>query len=306
MTQPTGAPSTLTPSRKSFEIAVSYAVGDEWIARDLHDLLVSSGISVFSYARHPDATGGFLRDNLTRIYEESSLNVLLWSREYAEASNSAASFPAMERRVMVHRHVHKGEAESLLIVAVDAEPIPRDLEIALIHNIRKAGLLGLEELARERLRKLGRRPTPFGTVCHPPPTEKYRGTLHACDFAVSREYGSDTLRRWFKLGDVLVDFPNNYGTKHVYLIPSGLSDVMVRHTQRFLTDPLLIEAKRRVTARFIADVGDRPLSGFWFLSRSPRASEVDVVTVYSGEYDRYLNAHFDAELAIVRREQRGA
>lgn len=275
----------------NFQIAISYASGDGWLARDLHDLLVPYGYSVYCYDKMPDEARGVLRENLRQIYANSWLNILFWSDEYSR--KSLDSFPAMERRFIAHRHVNTGDTQTLLFVRTDASPIPSDFEILLAHRIDQIGLLGLERLAIERLRSLSRRPTAQGVVFHPAPTNTYRSMPEPCRFKVDPGYATDPLNRWKQLADVLVDFPHNQGTRYVYLIPSGLCTAHLRHTDRLRTDPRYLDAKRAATEAWIATVMGKELAGFSFVERKRKSPEKEILTLYCADYDRYLNDHVD-------------
>lgn len=274
-----------------FQIAISYASETGWVARDLHDLLVPYGYSVYCYDKMPDEARGVLRENLRNIYASSWLTILLWSEAYARKPTD--SFPAMERRFIVHRHVNTGDTNTLLFVTTDASPIPPDFEIILAHRIDQTGLLGLERLAIDRLRSLSRRPTSHGVISHPPPTNTYRSMPQPCRFRVNRGYATDPLNRWKQLADVLVDFPNDQGTVYVYLIPSGLCTAHLRHTDRLRTDMRYLNAKRAATEEWIASVIGRELAGFSFVERKRKSPEKEILTVYCAEYDRYLNDHME-------------
>jgi hypothetical protein len=278
----------------SFDIAISYASQQAWLAKDLHDLLTPYGLSVYCYERMPDEAKGFLRERLRDIYATSKLNILIWSESYSKAASD--SFPAMERRFLVHRHVNKGEAESLLSISVDSTAYEGDLDITLVHSVQNLGVVGLEHLVVERMRSLRKFPTAHGIVFHPPPTDKYRSEPRPCGFKLDSRFQNDPLKRWEKL----TIFPNDRGTKYVYLIPSGLCTVFLRHTVRFRTQTDYLEAKRLASIAFSEAVAHRELSGFWFLSSSANAPEREVVTLYCPEYDRYLNDNFEKCLNTVR------
>jgi len=281
-----------------FDIAISYASQEAWLARDLHDLLTPYGRSVYCFDRMPDESRGFLRERLRDIYTTSALNVVIWSESYSKAAPD--SFPAMERRFIIHRHVNKGEAESLFPVSVDATPLDTDLEVTLVHRLQDSGVVGLEHLVIERLRAVRRKATIHGVVFHPPPTDKYRSEPKPCSFQLDPAFQRDPLRRWKKVGDILSIFPNSSGTKYVYLIPSGLCTAFLRQTVRFRTQPDLLDAKRLASAEWAEAVRGRNLAGFWFHSSGPNAPEREVVTLYCPEYDRYLNENFEQALERVR------
>jgi len=106
-----------------FDVAFSYAKEDSWIAKDLFNLVAQSGVSVYCYDYQPTRVAGFLRSRLLDIYRDSRLNVVLWSRAYAAAFKDRESFPAMELRCLVNRHIEKGSAENLLVLSFDDESL---------------------------------------------------------------------------------------------------------------------------------------------------------------------------------------
>jgi hypothetical protein len=271
------------------QIALSYAAQDGWIAKDIHELLCAYSLSIYCYDRMPDEARGLLRDRLRSIYSQSWLNVMLWSASYAAQPIDA--FVSMERRFLAHRHANKGDSEGLIILRVDNTPLPPDLEMLLAHDIRVHGVLACERLIMGRLSDLSKRPTDHGIVCHPPNTFGIRSPdIKSCTFTIKPRFRADPLERWDSLGDVWVDFPNTEGTTYVYLIPSGLCTVHLRHSVRLRTDPRALEVKRAVTEAFAQKVGSRTLEGFWFRERK---AEREIVAVYCSEYDRFLNENFD-------------
>lgn len=275
-----------------FDIAFSYASEDAWIARDLYNLIAQSGLSVYCYDQHPDRAAGFLRARLLDIYRDSRMNVMLWSRAYASASSD--SFPAMERRCTVNRHVEKGDAETLFVIRLDDEGLARDLDTVLVHDIRRHGLFGTARLLIARIGRLAGAESDSGVTQHPAGTEAERGQLHPCTFTIVPTYESDPRRRWHDLADVLVSFPNPLGTRHVYLIPSGSCAPLLRHSDILRTEPGLLERKRDATRKYAQSHMNLPIEGFWF---SMRKGEVDIATVYAPSYDRALNASLAGETA---------
>lgn len=283
-----------------FQIALSYASEDAWIAKDIHELLSSYAMSVYCYDRMPDETRGLLRDNLREIYNNSWLNILIWSRHYSSKSSTQPdSFVAMERRFIAHRHINKGQAETLVIIQRDGTTLGSDLDYVLAHDIRATGVLAIERLAVERLAAISKRPTSNGIVCHPPSTAPIRSTPRDCNFTIISNYRNDPYQRWEKLADVWVNFPNEHGTACVYLMPSGFCTALLRHTGRFRTEPRYLDIKRAATEAFVASVGQRSLIGHWFLEKKP---ERDIVALYCGEYDRFLNENFESFLPSKAKE----
>ena len=129
--------------------------------------------------------------------------------------------------------------------------------------------------------------TEFGLIQHPINTDVDRGQLYVCSFTVNSRYRSDPLGRWRKLGDVLVNFPNPLHTRYVYLIPSGGTTPLLRHSMILKEDPALLEHKRLATERFVEKLNGCELKGYWFAMRK---GEIQFATVYSSQYDRYLNS----------------
>jgi hypothetical protein len=97
-----------------FDVAISSAAEDGWIAKDLSNLIRRSGFSVYCYLDQPELIKGFFEPRLQDIYVDSSLNIVLWSRAYCERPTD--SIVSMERRFISSRHVYKGEADSLVVV----------------------------------------------------------------------------------------------------------------------------------------------------------------------------------------------
>jgi hypothetical protein len=268
-----------------FDVALSYSSKDAWVGKDLHYLISRYGFSVYCYDCEPGRTHGFLRTKLREIYRDSSLNVLIWSRNYGDQPKE--SFLAMERRCLTNRHVEKGDPESLFILSIDNSPLPLDLEDVLAHQLEKEGLIEPSRIIISTLKKLYSHNTEFGVIQHPTTTDAARGQLYPCTFQIDPSYQSDPWKRWKRLADVLVVFPNPLGTPSVYLIPSGLASPLLRHSLILKEDPVLLERKRQATLKFVEESLGRELKGFWFRMR---VGEIEVAAVYAPAYDRFLNA----------------
>src|ERR1019366_9156963 len=268
-----------------FDVAFSYAGQDAWIAKDLCNLIEQSGLSVYCYDRQPDRTGGFLHTHLLDIYRDSRLNVVLWSRSYNSASPDGPL--AMERRCIIHRHIEKGAAESLLVLRIDDEPLARDIEVILAHDVRREGIFRTERLVIGRIGRL----SGAGKMEHPPTTESMRGPLRPCEFTVDPRYQNDPRGRWRELADVLVKIPNPLHnplhTPAVYLIPSGSCSPLLRHSVMLRSEPDLLERKRRATEDFVRRYACGKIQGYWF---AMSIGQAEVATVYAAAYDAALNA----------------
>lgn len=268
-----------------FDFAFSYAADAGWIARDLYNLVARSGLSVYCYDVQADRAAGFLRARLLDIYRDSRLNVVLWSHGYATAAQD--SVPSMERRCVVNRHVEKGAAESLFVLQVDNEPLARDLDMVLAHDIRRLGLLRVASLIIERIGQLTVKNSAIGLAMHPLGTEASRGQLRACQFSIDPGYQHDPLGRWDNLADLLVEFPNPLNTRYVYLIPSGSCSPLLRHSIILRSDPGFLKRKREATREFVRHNLEQNIEGFWFPMRK---GEAEIATIYAASYDRALNA----------------
>ena len=122
-----------------FDLALSYSSSEAWIAKDITDLIARYGYKVYCFDHQPDHTKGFLRQNLRQIYQNSRLNVIIWSAGYGRKSNDA--LVSMERRCITNRHVEKGDAKSLFILTIDNTPIDQELEEVLVHRLKKIGVV---------------------------------------------------------------------------------------------------------------------------------------------------------------------
>jgi hypothetical protein len=268
-----------------FDVAFSYAAEDAWIAKDLYNLIAQSGLSVYCYDFQADRAFGFLRSRLLDIYRDARLNVVVWSQNYATAVPD--SFPSMERRCIINRHIEKGAAESLFVLRADNEPLSRELDMVLVHDLRRLGLLSTARLLIERIGKISAQSSPSGLSQHPPGTEATRGQLRPCRFSIDPQYQADQRGRWRELADVLVNFPNPLRTRHVYLIPSGSCSPLLRHPVILRSDPELLQCKREATEEFVHNNLPKSIEGFWFPMRK---GEAEVATVYAPLYDKALNA----------------
>jgi hypothetical protein len=280
-----------------YDLAISYASDDTWLANDLYELLSPYNISIYCYSKMLDASGGRLRENLKQVYDDSRLNLLIWSRSYAESVEPL--FPAMERRFLVDRHIYENDHMSLIPISIDGFEIGKDLKSLLFHSIRQIGVTGIEKVVNERLGAMRSGRSGDSHVHHPVSTESWRGDLTLCNFSVSRNFERDHLNRWKNLADVLINFPNNFGTKHVYLIPSGSCQINMRHTNRLRSSEILLEAKRRVSRKFCEQNLDLPLQGYWFTYSTVKSPEAKVVAMYCRAYDDFLNENFERELSVL-------
>lgn len=287
----------MTIEKIHFDVALSYSEEDAWAAKDIHDLILERGFSVYCSDRQPDLARGVLRERLYDIYANSRVNVMIWSSSYA--SKPMDSIVAMEQQWLWSRHVKQHQEESLFILALDDTPLPPYLAGILTHKLRKIGLYGAMKAILARLKQLSTYSTEFGMVSHPIGTEKDRGQLHPCFFSIKPDYQSSD--RWERLADIEVEIMKEKFRPglHIYLIPSGGATPLLRHSVLLRTDPGLLEYKRRVSIKFAQERIGQKLNGFWFFMRK---GEVDIPTVYSAEYDAFLNTSMQGYLIEQRRK----
>lgn len=282
---------TTDPNDLRFDVALSYTRDASWVAKDIYHLLTQYGISVFCYDYLADYARGFLRSELRNIYSDSLVNVVIWSATYRE--HGSDSLVAMERRRISNRHVEKGDARSLAILALDDTPLDRDLEEVLTHKLTDIGVFQFGRMLVGRLKKLRREwQLDQYAVHHPLGTENTRGQLHPCTFQIDESFQTDPLNRWERLGDVLVRCEVPGSAPYVYLIPSGACTPMLRHSLMLKTDPELLSKKRTFTTLFASKHVNLELHGYWFPMRVGPEMVVEVPTVYAREYDLFLNTSF--------------
>lgn len=276
-----------TAEETRFDVALSYSETDVWVARDVHDLISERGYSTYCADRQPDAARGILREKLHDIYSSSRVNVMIWSCSYAAKPRD--SVVVMEEQCLWLRHIKNGDSESLFILAVDETPLSQYFAGILAHKIQRTGVVGAAKAILSRIPKLSSYNTQFGIVCHPQGTDRDRGQLHPCYFAIKPNYHLDTLGRWKTLADIEVEVleANFPASLHIYLIPSGGTTPLLRHSVILRTNPGLLDHKRIASAKFVEERMGGQLKGFWFHMRK---GEIEIPTVYSAEYDAFLNS----------------
>jgi hypothetical protein len=277
-------------SRDRFpDVAFSFAAEDSWLATDISTVLRYYNLDVYSFQNTPDAAGGFLRTRLREIYSASRLNILIWSDAYMKKTEATESIVAMEYRGLIHRHIEKGDGQSLFVARVDRTSIPCAFEPILVHQLQDHGITGLEKLVINRIRDLSVAKNHDGMVRHPKNTETVRSGLTPCKFKIHANYFRDSNARWEKLADILTDYKRPNCMPQVYLIPSGACAELLRHSSRLGTIPELLELKREAGKMFARNYLNQEINGFWFTIRK---DEIDVIAVYAPVYDRFLNEFF--------------
>lgn len=266
----------------TYDIAISYQNSQRWLAGDLYNLAQQAGYKVFAHKFTHAHSTGLLNTKLARVYEHSRLNVMLWSKSYANEKNSGPV--GIERQRLINRHI--GEPESLLIVSVDNHPIHEDLSKHIYNNLTEVGVFGLLQMLFAQLGGITSVVESDGwRLDHPFETDAQRGDMKECKFRINPRYQGQG--RWGSLADVLVHFDESppMGTQYVFLIPSGNVPPELRHSIRLKNEPNLLESKRKATRDFIDSVGNKHLNGVWFPMHRGKHS---FATVYCSSYDKHL------------------
>jgi hypothetical protein len=275
---------------KKYDVAISFAGEDKWLALDIYNLLDRRGISCYCSADKSDQIYGDMRDNLVQIYDESLINIMIHSEAYLVKKQG--SLPFMEQERLFLRHIGKSELKSLYILKADSKEVASKFESCTSHFLKDEGVTGVEKHLFERLVKLKRSKDIDGfTYRHPPKTEQSRGAMTPCSFRISKKFEND--KRWREYGDILVNVELAHRGLIIgkgirtYLIPSGDATVFLGHTQNLKYNPYLLQTKQEYSKKFIATYAeDQLLSGVIFEMRN---DSIAYPTVYLNKYDRLLN-----------------
>jgi hypothetical protein len=242
--------------KTSFDAAISVASEDSWIARDLHDLLIEAGHTVYFYGTYTDLARGHLRKVLYPIYAESAINVMLWSAAYAKKVNDQTSVISQEFYYLWDRSV---------------------------------GIVSIRRFALERIKQVWSGKDGF---LHPDGSEGVRSRCVPCRFQVAPHYKTDRLHRWQTLGDIEVTpqgTPTDSGII-TYLIPSGAVPAFLRHSNRIRHDADCRALKQSVGEEFAQLSGSSELMGARFLMD---VRGMEFPHVYCSLYDNALIEYWD-------------
>jgi len=276
---------------KKINVAFSFSDDNAWIGKDLTSLLEEVGLSTYYSADNPDFTGGFLRKELMKVYENSSINVMLWSSSYM--SKPKDSIVAMEENILWQRHVGKSEHKTLFILEVDNAPIPKHFEICLTHNINDIGILKSRDYIINRLIECYKATFPEkGQYSHPTGRDIERGKVHPCKFRLSSNYKQDKLGRWKALADVeVVPFNTNIPKElKTFMIPSGSVPPFLSHSTLLKTDTNCLAIKSILTSKFVKAHKRDDLQGvLFYISREG----MEYPHVYCYEYDKFLCENYN-------------
>ncbi|RCK73033.1 MAG: hypothetical protein ANABAC_1178 [Anaerolineae bacterium] len=278
--------------QERFDVAFSYSSKDKWIANDLYYLLSEVGLSVYFSQELPDFThGGFLRQELAKIYNNSILNVIFWSKSYDEQERD--SIIMLERNILWNRHIGNNELSTLYLLILDDSVPDKDFSLCVYHNIRDVGLIKTRIFILSRLRECWKSPRSSSREYHHPPgTEKQRGNLTPCKFIIDKNYKNDSLHRWEVLGDVEVKVLNRKVNNffHVYLIPGWKPPIFLSNSLILKSDKESLQIKKRATDMFIRTNHGAELSGVLF---DIDKDGIRLPHVYCSDYDEFLSDNWE-------------
>lgn len=268
---------------KAFDVAISFASDDRWLAMDMNNLFTQAGISSYCSAHLADEASGLLRKNLYDIYDGSLLNFMIHSKAYEEKVGD--SIVKMERQVLFDRHVGRGESESLFVLLTDAK-LPSDFEMCLAHRLSDIGVTGSLSFVFQRLKHLKKVPDQQGgNYSHPAKSEKSRGSMSQCEFKIDPNFRQH--RRWKELGDILIETipPGPKGLKTI-LIPSAQCIAFLGHSTAIKRDSKLLAIRQDGGNSFYNLNRDETLRGVTFAMRN---GAIEYPTAYCLKYDLHLN-----------------
>jgi hypothetical protein len=268
---------------RTFDVAISFASDDRWLAMDMNKLFTQAGISSYCSAHQADEANGLLRRNLYDIYDSSLLNFLIHSKAYDEKVDG--SIVKLERQVLFERHVGRGDSSSLFVLLTDAK-LPNDFKMCLAHRLNDIGVTGSLSFVFQRLKQLKKVPDEQGgNYSHPAKSEKSRGSMSPCEFKIDPNFRQH--RRWKELGDILIETmpPAPKGLK-TFLIPSAQCIPFLGHSTAIKRDSKLLATKQNGGNSFYNLYRDETMRGVAF---SMRNGAIEYPTAYCLKYDLHLN-----------------
>lgn len=273
----------------SYDVAISFASEDQWIANDLYTLLTNQGVSVYFSDRLPDVTARFLRKELFSIYRQSTLNVLLWSSSYATKRKDSPIH--MEKNVLFDRHIGGNEHSSLLIVNVDSYEAPNEFSFCPAHPLKDFGISGIKEFVIDRLIASWRFKDEFGITYNHPPTKNRSKQMEPFTFKINTGFESKT--RWKTLGDIEVvsaDKIKRIDKLKIFLIPSGSKNVPIflSHSTFLKSREDLLLTKQKTGLEFARQNAEKQLLGVLFYIDK----DISYPHVYCHDYDKFLSANW--------------
>lgn len=274
----------------NFQVAISFSDEKTWLAEDLYNLLTEQGVKTFYYKADPDFTSGKLETKIIDIYENSSINVIIWSDEYSKKSYD--SIVNTELKTMERRHINNQEFESLLIINSDNSMIHNKFSEITYHNIETFGIFKTRNSIIKRLTNLyvtSESNNPY-KIYHPYAEQFKRGRLSLCKFKLNQDFKNDEQKNWNKYGDLLITLIENSRKIErgifTYLIPSGRVTNLLSHTNILRTQEHNLKIKKDLSERFYSENKNKELIGFIFFRYK---EDVEYPYVYCLDYDNYLN-----------------
>jgi hypothetical protein len=270
----------------TFDVAISVAAEEAWMAGDIRSLLTEAGYRTYFYGDYADVAHGYLRQSLHTIYSQSAVNVLLWSRHYREKLDDPKSVICQEFYCLVERHLSQNTADALLILCVDQEPMTDLFGEVLFHDLRCHGLVKVRDFTIQRIKNQRLKIEGF---LHPEGLQGVRSQCVPCRFRIADNYSEDRLGRWRELGDIAIEFIDfNAGPNIVpYLIPSGAVPVFLRHSVHIRNDPTSLKIKQTVGRTFAAARQGQELIGVRFMHDN---KGMEFPHTYCADYDLALLA----------------
>ena len=269
---------------KPFDIAISFASNDRWLAMDMHKLFTQAGIRSYCSAEQADEASGLLRRKLYDIYDTSLMNFLIHSAAYEQKVDD--SIVKMERELLFDRHVGRGDSSSLFVLLTDAK-LPNDFKMCLAHRLTDVGVTGSLSFVFKRLKNLKEVPDlQGGNYSHPVKSEKSRGSMSPCEFKIDPNFRQH--RRWKEIGDILIQTtPPAPKGMTTFLIPSAQCVSFLGHSTAVKRDPRLLAARQDAGNSFYTRHRGVNLSGVTFPLRN---GTIDYPTAYCLKYDLHLNS----------------
>lgn len=275
-------------NRNSFQVAFSFSNEKSWIAEDLYNFLKEVGIDSFYYKAYPDYMGGNLDANVKNVYNNSNLNVIIWSDEYAK--KPIDSVVNTELQIMQNRHITNHEYDSLIIIKSDNFQIHNKFSELTYHNIDQIGLYKIRNAIIERLNKLYTYND--GDISqkmyHPKFDSFTRGKLIFCKFMIHDNF--EETHSWNKYGDIQVRI-TQLDKKididlSINLLPSGRVTSLLADPNLLRTQKKNLEIKKKLSMSFVSNNKFHELIGYLFFRFK---NGIEYCNVYNFEYDDCLN-----------------
>jgi len=275
-----------------FDVAISYCGENHFYAINLYEILRECGLSVYCSGapQFTDAAGGNLRKELRNIYQNSSVNILLWSQDYL-AKIDSDSVIKMEHDLLFSRHVARVSYKSLYIYRLDSTPVSDDFEDCLSHKVDDVTFLSARSHIVERIiDSYSHDNDDFLNLEHPGNVLGHRGPMKPCTFRLSSNFKQDGLGRWESLGDCLVvPMYSDIDKKNkTYLLPSKQVPSFLSHSVLLRTSKPARSLKKRLTMEFVKRNRETTFGGVLFYITGDGH---EYPHIYCSAYDHFLIKH---------------